>query len=230
MPEAYRRHLPHQVPAGHPIFLTWNLKGSLPRVVWQELESERIRLEGQPPRMEEWPYERKVRHDKLLFHRRDQFLDRAATGPLHLKEPAAAQVVADAICFGVPERYELFAFVVMANHVHMLIAPHWELSRLMKGIKGFTAHRLNRLQNAPGRVLWQDESYDHWVRDEEELFRIIQYIENNPVAAGLCREPREWRWSSAAMREWWPLGEAYSPHCLRETKTEPARGVSLPDA
>lgn len=63
------------------------------------------------------------------------------------------------------------------------------------------------------KTLWQDESYDHWARDEEEMVRIIQYIENNPVQAGLCRRPEDWPWSSAFCRErlGWNQGEPFRP-------------------
>ena len=87
---------------------------------------------------------------------------------------------------GVGERYDLYGWCVMANHVHVLLAPIWTLSKVTQGLKGYTAHEVNRLHRKVGRTFWQDESFDHWVRDEEELLRIIFYIENNPVKAGLC--------------------------------------------
>jgi putative transposase len=96
----------------------------------------------------------------------------------------------------------------MANHVHVLLTPIWELARITQGLKGFTAHEINRLQNEVGRTFWVDESYDHWARDDEELARIIVYIENNPVKAGLCGPPEDWPWSSARFRDQWPVGEA----------------------
>jgi putative DNA methylase len=201
MREFYHRHLPHQVPRGVPIFLTWNLKGAVPQHVLDELVEERKRLEKQPAKAGESARERSRRIDKLLFAQQDRWLDGASEGPLHLKDPRAAQVVVDSFLFGQPERYELHSFVVMANHVHLLITPQWELPKITQGIKGFTSHRINTLQEARGRVFWQDESYDHWVRDEDEFVRIVEYIENNPVKAGLCRLPTEWPWSSAAMRE-----------------------------
>ena len=77
----------------------------------------------------------------------------------------------------------------------------------MKGIKGFTAYRINESRNVRGEVFWQDESYDHWVRDEEEMIRIIQYIENNPVTARLCSQPEDWPWSSARFRKEWRPGD-----------------------
>ena len=238
--EYYHRHLPHQVPKGVPLFVTWNLKGSLPQAAWTELEYERARLDREPYRAGESREERKRRIDKMLFVRRDHVLDMATSGPLWLKDGIAAQIVVDRILSGArtsgfsltgsqdnpsPEpdagkvslkpavrgeqRYELFAHCVMANHVHVLLKPKWELKDLMQGIKGFTSFRINRLQNARGRTFWQDESYDHWCREEQEFFRIIEYIERNPVAAGLCASPEDWPWSSARWRPAWKLGVAF---------------------
>jgi REP element-mobilizing transposase RayT len=103
----------------------------------------------------------------------------------------------------------------MANHVHALMTPRIEFSDLMQGIKGFTAHEINAVQGARGRVFWQDESYDHWARDHDSFLKIIHYIENNPVAAGLCRQASEWRWSSARFRGRWPVGQPFQADTLR---------------
>jgi REP element-mobilizing transposase RayT len=209
MRSPYKRHLPHQIPEKFPIFLTWNLKGAMPRKVWQMLQRERTRLEKMPSLKGETPVERRVREDKIIFALADRELDCASDGPLHLKNPAAAKIVEDSIIFGVPERYDLFAWCVMSNHVHVLLTPHWELEDVTHGIKGYTALQINKLQDARGRVFWQDESYDHWARDDEEMMRIIAYIENNPVAARLCAKPEDWPWSSARFRKKWSPGEKY---------------------
>ena len=71
----------------------------------------------------------------------------------------------------------------------------------MKRVKGYTAREANRMLKRTGEQFWQQESFDHWPRDDHEFFRIIQYIENNPVKAGLVRSPEEWKWSSAAERK-----------------------------
>jgi putative transposase len=207
----YERHLPHQVPIGFPIFLNWNLKGSLPKRVVTELQQQRRRLEKEPRRRGETGRQRKVRHEKLMFAMRDRCLDAAREGPLHLRDPRAATIVADSILWGAGERYELYAYVVMANHVHLLLTPTVDLKVVTQGLKGYTSNRINGIQKARGRVLWQDESYDHWARDEEEMQRIIDYIENNPVAAGLCARPEDWPWSSAAWRRrlCWKSTEAF---------------------
>jgi REP element-mobilizing transposase RayT len=203
--------LPHQVPQGFPLFVTWNLKGSLPQRVVADLERERERLEKEARRAGEADADRKLRHGKLLFAKRDAYLDTARDGPRHLQDPRAAAEVVESIIWGVPERYDLYAFVVLANHAHVLLTPKVALEVCTQGIKGYTAYRINLLQNQRGRVFWQDESYDHWARDEEELLRIIAYIENNPVAAGLCAQAELWAWSSAAWRKTfdWKPGEPF---------------------
>jgi REP element-mobilizing transposase RayT len=93
--------------------------------------------------------------------------------------------------------YELASFVIMANHVHALLLPKVDGSKLMKSLKGYTAREANRLLGRTGIPFWQKESYDHWVRDEAEWKRIVRYIENNPVKAGLVSAPEDYRWSSA---------------------------------
>ncbi|MCY2990459.1 MAG: transposase [Planctomycetota bacterium] len=207
----YERHLPHQVPPGFPIFLTWNLKGALPDEMVDHLRHERKRLESQPRRTDESDANRKILHDKLLFAMSDRYLDHASAGPLHLQDPQAALIIEDSIVFGVPERYSLFAWTVMGNHVHVLLTPRWSLEKVTQGIKGYTAYKINGVQDVRGRVFWQDESYDHWARDEEEIMRIIEYIENNPVKAGLCDRPEDWPYSSARLRAVWPVGQAFQP-------------------
>jgi hypothetical protein len=67
----------------------------------------------------------------------------------------------------------------------------------MRGIKGHSAHLANHILDLAGQPFWQDESFDHWVRKPAEAARITQYIENNPVAAGLAAKASEWPWSSA---------------------------------
>ena len=84
----------------------------------------------------------------------------------------------------------------MANHVHILIYPKAELPRITRAVKNYSAREANKTLGRSGLPFWKDESYDHWVRDDEELNKIVRYIEFNPVAAGLVTKPEEWRWSS----------------------------------
>jgi putative transposase len=70
------------------------------------------------------------------------------------------------------------------------------LARITQSLKGYTAREANRRLGRTGQPFWQDESYDHWVRSEAELVRVVEYIESDPVRSGLTTWPEEWRWSS----------------------------------
>jgi REP element-mobilizing transposase RayT len=93
--------------------------------------------------------------------------------------------------------YELHTYVVMANHVHLLITPCIEVSKLMQSLKRFTAKEGNRMLSRTGQPFWQDESYDRLVRDDVEFRRIANYIEMNPVKAGIAATAEDFPWSSA---------------------------------
>jgi REP-associated tyrosine transposase len=120
------------------------------------------------------------------------------SGPLFLRQEAISSLVVESLYRGEElGHYQLGPFVVMANHVHVLLLPSTPPSRLLKSLKGVTARNANRVLGRTGESFWQRESYDHWVRDEHEWTRIATYIENNPVKAGLVSNPENYRWSSA---------------------------------
>jgi REP element-mobilizing transposase RayT len=128
----------------------------------------------------------------------DRRLDTTRNGPLFLAQEAIAAVVVESLYRGAElGHYQLGAFAIMANHVHCLLRPLIPPSRLMKSLKGYTAHEANRLLGRTGTPFWQRESYDHWVRDEQEWSRIASYIENNPVKAGIVASAEDYLWSSA---------------------------------
>ena len=129
----------------------------------------------------------------------DRILDNARTGPLFLREPKIADLVTQAILDGETrfDRYQLHAFVVMANHVHRLVTPHVVATKWLGPLKGFTAHEANRILVRHGTPFWQDESYDNLVRPDAEFGRIHDYIERNPVTACVVGVAEDFRWSSA---------------------------------
>jgi putative transposase len=158
------------------VFITWRLFGSLPSSGWG------------------------LRKDASeAFRHMDRTLDKAAKGPLWLKDARVAKCVVEAFQYGEREAqlYDLFAFAVIANHVHILIQPKAELSKITKTIKGFTSRQANRILERTGQPFWQDESFDHWIRNKDELNRTIRYIERNPVSAGLAQRIEDYPWSSA---------------------------------
>jgi REP element-mobilizing transposase RayT len=130
----------------------------------------------------------------------DRALDRADYGPMWLADERVAKCVVDALIYGERQLalYELHAWMVMSNHVHVLWTPHVPMPKIMNRIKTFTAREANRIMGREGRF-WQRESFDHWVRNEDEFNRTVSYIEENPVNAGLCAKVEDWKWSSACV-------------------------------
>jgi REP element-mobilizing transposase RayT len=121
---------------------------------------------------------------------------------MFLGEPEIAQIVVDSIHRGAAlGHYELHAWVVMPNHVHLLATPLIGLSKLLCSLKRTTAMHANVLLCRTGSPFWQDECFDHVVRSDAEFRRIMQYIENNPVRAGLCVNAEDFPWSSARRAE-----------------------------
>jgi REP element-mobilizing transposase RayT len=174
----HSRRLPHYHSVGEPIFLTWRLHGSLP--------AER----NFPP----------ATTSGRAFVAMDRILDNIRTGPFYLRIPEIAAMVVDAIHFRELRDYQLHSYVVMPNHVHLLITPAMQVCKVMQSLKRFTAREGNKILGLTGKPFWQDESFDRLVRDNKEFEKIKDYIEMNPVTAGLAHSQEEFRWSSS-----WPI-------------------------
>jgi REP-associated tyrosine transposase len=175
----YRRNLPHWQPEEYTTFVTWRLYGSLPKGYAQHLRKQ----SSEPGRQ---------------FLNADRMLDAASIGPRWLNNPEIAGCAVRAIQRGAElGHYVLRAYVIMPNHVHVLLDPLVDLRRLTNGIKGASARDANRRLGRTGKPFWQDESFDHWIRDAGQFARTKAYIEFNPVKAHLCASPQDWPWSSA---------------------------------
>jgi len=133
------------------------------------------------------------------FRLAEKLLDSATEGPVWLKNPAVADAVIEILLQAASEfrRYDLHAYSVMANHAHVLLTPLACIRNITRALKGITAQAGNRILHRTGQRFWQDESFDHWVRNEAQFVRIKKYIENNPVKAGLVAKAEDWPWSSA---------------------------------
>lgn len=146
------------------------------------------------------------------FATMDRLLAEVRSGPAYLRQPEIAMVAVNSIEYGATlGHYELHAWVVMPNHVHLLVTPRVKPSRFLASLKGSTARRANALLHRSGQPFWQDESYDHLVRSREEYRQISRYIENNPVKARLAAQAEDYPWSSARRRET-PPQAAGLPH------------------
>ena len=107
--------------------------------------------------------------------------------------PPQKDCVLNAIQFLDGKRYELFAAVIMDDHVHIVINPTDTLSKIMHSIKSFTAHEINKALNRTGKV-WQDENYDRVLRNEEEFLEKLNYIANNPIKSNLAERHEDYKW------------------------------------
>jgi REP element-mobilizing transposase RayT len=118
-------------------------------------------------------------------------------GSCILKAPNLAKTVQDALLHFEGQRYLLSAWCIMPNHVHLVVTPlpGHDLSNILHSWKSFSANGINRLRGGTGPI-WERESFNHMIRSEEHLKLFVQYIEENPVRARLCRFPEEWPFSS----------------------------------
>jgi len=125
------------------------------------------------------------------------YLDRGR-GSCVLRNPEVAKVVEGSFLFGDGPRYRLLAWVVMPNHVYVVVemVAGVRLASIVQGWKSFTAHRVNRMLHRQG-PLWSRDYYDRYIRDEDHLRNAILYVHNNPVLAGLVKDPGDWPFSSA---------------------------------
>ncbi|SHK52033.1 REP-associated tyrosine transposase [Hymenobacter psychrotolerans] len=188
----YERFLPHWLPPGETLFVTFRLNGSLPRrVIAQLLEKRELLRQAPATRLSA---AERYREQKQFFARFDAQLDQAAHGPRWLAEPAVAAVVSEALHFRHGKAYELICFCLMPNHVHIVVqlpddAP--DFMRTLQSLKMNTALKANKILEREGQF-WQRESYDHIVRDGKELQRIVAYVLENPVKAGLTDNWQDW--------------------------------------
>ena len=127
----------------------------------------------------------------------DQYED-AGIGECLLRDDSIAQIVQDTLLFNHQKKYELICWCIMPNHVHTLIAPveGMSLSEIMYDWKSYTTHAINKALNRKGK-LWMMEYFDRFIRDNDHFQKVVNYIHNNPVKAGLVADPTDWRWSSA---------------------------------
>jgi putative transposase len=188
-----RGHLPHCDRPGLIQFVTFRLADSLPA-----------------ERRGEWAHLLAIEDKREKRRKLEEYLDRGQ-GACYLRNNRVAAFMEKALLFHHCRRFDLMAWVVMPNHVHVLLrVGPVPLAKIVQNWKSITAVEANRILGRDGRF-WQIEYWDQFMRDAEHVHKAIRYIENNPIKAGLCTIPAEWPHSSARLRDPATGSLAFSP-------------------
>jgi sugar phosphate isomerase/epimerase/REP element-mobilizing transposase RayT len=189
-----RGYLPHFDAPGLIQFITFRLDDALP-----------------VERRSEWEALLAIEDERKRRTQLEEYIDRGY-GLCWLSDARVAELVQEALLFFDDERYRLLAWVVMPNHVHVLIElREIPMSKILSSWKGFTAKEANRILERAGRF-WQVEYFDRYIRDEEHFRKAVHDIEWNPVKAHLVQRPEEWKWSSATSRNEENSADSSSSH------------------
>ena len=204
----YRRLLPHWRQPGATYFITFRLGDSLPAARLRELDDVRRRMKNRPA----------DERQREVVRRIERWLD-LGSGACPLGKPRCGAIVGDALRYFHGERYELGCFVVMPNHVHVIVRPFPgerdpvgpakpgdEMENTLHSWKSYTSNLINERLGRSG-PLWQQETFDRIVRDEGHLWRCVQYIGANPGKATL-RDGESLLWFNP---EWVRLGWTFRP-------------------
>ncbi|HEY2586384.1 MAG TPA: helicase C-terminal domain-containing protein [Tepidisphaeraceae bacterium] len=184
-------YLPHLTRTHAVYAVTFRLIDSLPQNVLLEWRTERQAIVSRAKEQDRPLSADEIKRlDELHSERVEKYLD-AGIGECWLKLPEVAQIAAGALNYFAGKRYQLLAWCVMPNHVHVVVqpAPGFELPQILQSWKRHIAQRANKLLGREGEF-WQAEYYDHLVRDEDDLHHAIAYAWKNPESAGLT----DWNW------------------------------------
>jgi putative transposase len=196
-----RGYLPHVKREGASSFVTFRLADSLPAEILMKFEAQRaqrLRRVHQIVNRGLTTTDSAEEINRDFRRRVERYLDKGH-GACHLRRFDVAELVTNAVRHFEGQRYVLRDWVVMPNHVHAVLwpMPNEVLGEVLKSWKQFTSRRAKPMVGVTAEHFWQPESFDHWIRDDQEMARICRYIRNNPVSARLCQRPEDWKWSSA---------------------------------
>jgi REP element-mobilizing transposase RayT len=189
-------YLPHWTQDGATYAVTFRLGDSLPQ---QMLKAWKFEREGIVKTAEQMGRPLSVDEEKRLHHLHSEKVERhldAGHGGCWMAQEEIAQMVAGVLRRFDRERYDLLAWCVMPNHVHVVTRPlqGYDLPRILHSWKSFSAKKANRMLGRQGRF-WHAESYDHLIRDEDDLRHCVDYVLANPMKSGLT----EWQWVGAGL-------------------------------
>lgn len=181
--DIHQGNLPHWEQGSVWYFITFRLADALPASVVEEIKNERAHWK-QTHDLDNLSPEELAEYHRLFSERYENLLN-AGSGSCVLRDPAISKIVEDALHYFEGQRYELDEYVIMPNHVHLLVKPMpgHRLVDILHSWKSFTANQINKYLGKTGQ-LWQHESYDHIVRHERAMEAIRRYIRENPKVAG----------------------------------------------
>ncbi len=201
----YKNRLPHIAPIGTSFFVTFRLADSLPQNIIRALKKEMDDAIADLKKRKPVGYQAKIlEQKKLFFGKYDHQLDYEPYGKCYLKQDEVAQIIKNKLHELDGDKYNLLAYTIMPNHVHVLFDTSiqitdskgfimdeipenfTQLHEIMRQIKGSTAYYANKLLGRTG-AFWMKDSYDHYIRDDKDFNNTLQYILLNPVNAGLVK-------------------------------------------
>lgn len=181
----HRRNLPHLYYNEGIYFITYRLAGTIPLQVLKQFQKELAEAKSKD--------ELSIKQ-KRIFEKYDNFLDSSSSEINYLEKEEFAGIVKTTLHYPEGKDYKLICYCIMPNHVHLvfeLLKHNKGVSKIMQSIKRISASDCNKLLNKTGKF-WQGESFDRLIRDDKELYNIINYVINNPVKAGLVDNPGRW--------------------------------------
>lgn len=183
-----RNHLPHWDVTHGIQFVTWHLADALPKAAIDKLRRERDYERQRLLAARGVTTKADVATLQVAFRRQCERLLDSSHGECVLRDPRAANVVAEALVHFDARHYRLFARRVMPNHVHVIFSTELPLEEIVHAWKSFTSKAVNKVIGRVGK-LWQEDYFDRLIRNEKQLRRAIDYVVNNPAKAGLVDWP-----------------------------------------
>ncbi len=202
--EYYKRKLPHWQIPGAEYFITFRLAGSLPIHVVKSLQLLRREHQKLINDKSENNLDLEKKIESKFFKKYEKLLDNCSSGPKWLEKPIVAEIIKESIHYRDGQKYDLYAYCIMSNHVHMVfqhsenepIEKHKQslppITKILQNLKSYTGLQANRVLDREG-AFWHEESYDHLIRNNSELENIIRYTINNPVKAKLIENWQDWQ-------------------------------------
>lgn len=195
-----RGYLPHRDYSGSYQAVTFRLADSVPKKVVETWKEELASALGSADHV----LASEAQGD---LHNRIARYEDKGYGECHLRISECARIAQDHLIANHPTSYELIAWSIMPNHVHVLIRLNeTPLAMILKTWKGSSAKAINDHLEKSGRF-WARDYFDRAIRDEGHFYRSLRYIAMNPVKAGLCKAPEDWEFSNVGSA-WNPDGPA----------------------